>query len=47
MPAHTITKTPGNNCSQGASLKNSQPKTKDDGIPKYSKDAILLAEISL
>ena len=45
--AELYANTPGNNCSQGASLKNNHPKIKEDGIPKYSKDAILLAEINL
>ena len=34
IPAKNITKTPGNNCDQGASLKNTQPKIKDEGADK-------------
>ena len=46
-PAETINKTPGNNCCHGASLKKIQPNKNEDGIPKYSKEASLLNEISL
>ncbi len=46
-PANTIKKTPGKSCDQGASLKKNQPNKKEEGIPKYSKEASLLIEISL
>ena len=46
-PAETINKTHGNNCCHGASLKKIQPNKNEDGIPKYSKEASLLNEISL
>ena len=41
-----IGKNYGKSCDHGASLKNNQPRIKDDGIPKYSNEAILLAEIN-
>ena len=45
IPAKTITITHGKSWFQGASLKKKQPRINDDGIPKYSNEAILLAEI--
>ena len=36
-----ISKTPGKRVDKGASLKNSQPRMKETGMPKYSKTDML------